>query len=112
MPPDCRSWQGPLRQRRWEMSRCRCWRPARPRRSPRRAPSSIDPYPQPFSLPATWTPGIGRPRAFSSTADFFMPDTTALKHLTDLWDDRAADRLAENQLSLLRYRSNLLGADL
>jgi rhamnose utilization protein RhaD (predicted bifunctional aldolase and dehydrogenase) len=41
-----------------------------------------------------------------------MPDTTALKHLTDLWDDRAADRLAENPLSLLRYRSNLLGADL
>ena len=41
-----------------------------------------------------------------------MPDTTALKHLTDLWDDRAADRLAGNQLSLLRYRSNLLGADL
>jgi rhamnose utilization protein RhaD (predicted bifunctional aldolase and dehydrogenase)/NAD(P)-dependent dehydrogenase (short-subunit alcohol dehydrogenase family) len=41
-----------------------------------------------------------------------MPDTTALKHLTDLWDDRAADRLAGNPLSLLRYRSNLLGADL
>jgi rhamnose utilization protein RhaD (predicted bifunctional aldolase and dehydrogenase)/NAD(P)-dependent dehydrogenase (short-subunit alcohol dehydrogenase family) len=41
-----------------------------------------------------------------------MPDTTALKHLTDLWDDRAAERLAGNQLSLLRYRSNLLGADL
>ena len=41
-----------------------------------------------------------------------MPETTALKHLTDLWDDRAADRLGGNQLSLLRYRSNLLGADL
>jgi rhamnose utilization protein RhaD (predicted bifunctional aldolase and dehydrogenase)/NAD(P)-dependent dehydrogenase (short-subunit alcohol dehydrogenase family) len=41
-----------------------------------------------------------------------MPDTTALKHLKDLWDDRTADRLAANQLSLLRYRSNLLGADL
>jgi rhamnose utilization protein RhaD (predicted bifunctional aldolase and dehydrogenase)/NAD(P)-dependent dehydrogenase (short-subunit alcohol dehydrogenase family) len=41
-----------------------------------------------------------------------MPETTALKHLKDLWDDRVADRLAANQLSLLRYRSNLLGADL
>ena len=41
-----------------------------------------------------------------------MPDTTALIHLKDLWDDREADRLAANPLSLLRYRSNLLGADL
>jgi rhamnose utilization protein RhaD (predicted bifunctional aldolase and dehydrogenase)/NAD(P)-dependent dehydrogenase (short-subunit alcohol dehydrogenase family) len=41
-----------------------------------------------------------------------MPDTTALTHLTDLWDDRQADRLAAKPLSLLRYRSNLLGADL
>ena len=41
-----------------------------------------------------------------------MPDTTALKHLKDLWDERTADRLAASELSLLRYRSNLLGADL
>ena len=41
-----------------------------------------------------------------------MPDTTTLTHLKDLWDDREADRLAANPLSLLRYRSNLLGADL
>jgi rhamnose utilization protein RhaD (predicted bifunctional aldolase and dehydrogenase)/NAD(P)-dependent dehydrogenase (short-subunit alcohol dehydrogenase family) len=41
-----------------------------------------------------------------------MPDTTALKHLEDLWDEREAGRLAGNELSLLRYRSNLLGADL
>ena len=41
-----------------------------------------------------------------------MPDTTALKHLQDLWDEREAERLAANPLSLLRYRSNLLGADL
>ena len=41
-----------------------------------------------------------------------MPDTTALKHLTDLWDERIADQLAGSELSLLRYRSNLLGADL
>jgi rhamnose utilization protein RhaD (predicted bifunctional aldolase and dehydrogenase)/NAD(P)-dependent dehydrogenase (short-subunit alcohol dehydrogenase family) len=41
-----------------------------------------------------------------------MPDTTALKYLNDLWDTSVADRLAGDQLSLLRYRSNLLGADL
>ena len=41
-----------------------------------------------------------------------MPDTTALKHLKDLWDEREGERLAANPLSLLRYRSNLLGADL
>ncbi len=41
-----------------------------------------------------------------------MPDTTALKYLEDLWDQRAVDGLGVNPLSLLRYRSNLLGADL
>jgi len=41
-----------------------------------------------------------------------MPETTALKHLADLWDDQTANRLGGNELSLLRYRSNLLGADL
>lgn len=41
-----------------------------------------------------------------------MPDTTALTHLADLWDEQAANRLGGNPLSLLRYRSNLLGADL
>jgi rhamnose utilization protein RhaD (predicted bifunctional aldolase and dehydrogenase)/NAD(P)-dependent dehydrogenase (short-subunit alcohol dehydrogenase family) len=41
-----------------------------------------------------------------------MPETTALGLLKDLWDHRKADALGGNQLSLLRYRSNLLGADL
>jgi len=41
-----------------------------------------------------------------------MPDTTALKYLEDLWDQRTAGSLGDNPLSLLRYRSNLLGADL
>jgi rhamnose utilization protein RhaD (predicted bifunctional aldolase and dehydrogenase)/NAD(P)-dependent dehydrogenase (short-subunit alcohol dehydrogenase family) len=41
-----------------------------------------------------------------------MPDTTTLTLLKDLWDDRVAAQLAGNELSLLRYRSNLLGADL
>ncbi len=41
-----------------------------------------------------------------------MPNTTALLHLKDLWNDADANALGDNQLALLRYRSNLLGADL
>jgi rhamnulose-1-phosphate aldolase/alcohol dehydrogenase len=37
---------------------------------------------------------------------------TDTNRLQSLWDDREAARLAENPLELLRYRSNLLGADL
>jgi rhamnose utilization protein RhaD (predicted bifunctional aldolase and dehydrogenase)/NAD(P)-dependent dehydrogenase (short-subunit alcohol dehydrogenase family) len=33
-------------------------------------------------------------------------------HLSDLWEEQKAATLASNQLALLRYRSNLLGADL
>lgn len=35
-----------------------------------------------------------------------------LKELKDLWDDQRAASMAGNELALLRYRSNLLGADL
>jgi rhamnose utilization protein RhaD (predicted bifunctional aldolase and dehydrogenase)/NAD(P)-dependent dehydrogenase (short-subunit alcohol dehydrogenase family) len=38
--------------------------------------------------------------------------TASLQFLKDLWDDRAASQLAGDPLELLRYRSNLLGADL
>src|SRR3982751_3976201 len=41
-----------------------------------------------------------------------MSDTTTLVRLKDLWDERHAEQLSGNQLALLRYRSNLLGADL
>ena len=41
-----------------------------------------------------------------------MLETTETIHLKDLWDEAQAAPLAGNQLSLLRYRSNLLGADL
>ena len=37
---------------------------------------------------------------------------TDTHRLQNLWDDREAARLADNPLELLRYRSNLLGADL
>src|SRR5258708_10854406 len=41
-----------------------------------------------------------------------MQETTVTIRLKDLWDDKKANDLSGNQLSLLRYRSNLLGADL
>src|SRR5215472_760786 len=41
-----------------------------------------------------------------------MPETTQVTYLKDLWNQQEANRLGENQLALLRYRSNLLGADL
>jgi len=41
-----------------------------------------------------------------------MPETSEITHLKDLWDETQAGALAGNPLALLRYRSNLLGADL
>src|ERR1700746_1724559 len=41
-----------------------------------------------------------------------MPDVKATSRLKDLWVEEHAKKLAANQLALLRYRSNLLGADL
>ena len=41
-----------------------------------------------------------------------MPETIDIVHLKDLWEEFQATKLAGDQLKLLRYRSNLLGADL
>ena len=41
-----------------------------------------------------------------------MPEIKETTHLKDLWDVTEAQKIAGNQLALLRYRSNLLGADL
>jgi len=41
-----------------------------------------------------------------------MPEIQELIQLKDLWDEQQARSLGSNQLVLLRYRSNLLGADL
>src|SRR5271166_1385802 len=43
-----------------------------------------------------------------------MPEASTLetKFLKDLWDERDAVRFTSQPLELLRYRSNLLGADL
>ncbi|MGI9074572.1 MAG: bifunctional rhamnulose-1-phosphate aldolase/short-chain dehydrogenase [Bryobacteraceae bacterium] len=41
-----------------------------------------------------------------------MPEITEMLRLKDLWDEKQAAALDNDQLALLRYRSNLLGADL
>src|SRR6201996_533434 len=41
-----------------------------------------------------------------------MPETTEIVHLKDLWDQKRAAEFGTDELALLRYRSNLLGADL
>jgi rhamnose utilization protein RhaD (predicted bifunctional aldolase and dehydrogenase)/NAD(P)-dependent dehydrogenase (short-subunit alcohol dehydrogenase family) len=41
-----------------------------------------------------------------------MPEIQEMLHLKDLWDEQKARSLNNDQLALLRYRSNLLGADL
>src|SRR5262252_2878741 len=41
-----------------------------------------------------------------------MPDIKETTYLKDLWNEGQAAKLAGDELALLRYRSNLLGADL
>jgi rhamnose utilization protein RhaD (predicted bifunctional aldolase and dehydrogenase)/NAD(P)-dependent dehydrogenase (short-subunit alcohol dehydrogenase family) len=41
-----------------------------------------------------------------------MPEIRETTHLKDLWNEEHARQLDGNELALLRYRSNLLGADL
>jgi rhamnose utilization protein RhaD (predicted bifunctional aldolase and dehydrogenase)/NAD(P)-dependent dehydrogenase (short-subunit alcohol dehydrogenase family) len=41
-----------------------------------------------------------------------MPEIKETTHLKDLWNEEKARALGQDQLALLRYRSNLLGADL
>jgi rhamnose utilization protein RhaD (predicted bifunctional aldolase and dehydrogenase)/NAD(P)-dependent dehydrogenase (short-subunit alcohol dehydrogenase family) len=41
-----------------------------------------------------------------------MPEIKETTHLKDLWNAAEAQKVGGNQLALLRYRSNLLGADL
>src|SRR5438874_11259 len=41
-----------------------------------------------------------------------MPQIRETSRLKDLWNEEHAKKMAANQLAMLRYRSNLLGADL
>src|SRR5215475_15109055 len=48
----------------------------------------------------------------SIIARVFMPEIKETTYLKDLWNETQAQALGADQLALLRYRSNLLGADL
>src|SRR5579863_2273968 len=48
----------------------------------------------------------------SNIAGVSMPEIKETTHLKDSWNEKEAQLLAGDQLALLRYRSNLLGADL
>src|SRR5271163_1302375 len=48
----------------------------------------------------------------STIAGAFMPEIKQTMHLKDLWNEAEAQEMSGNQLAVLRYRSNLLGADL
>src|SRR5437660_3461084 len=50
--------------------------------------------------------------ASGTTRRQFMPEIQEMIQLKDLWDEQEARSLGTKQLALLRYRSNLLGADL
>src|SRR5205814_4688797 len=50
--------------------------------------------------------------ASNTTRRWFMPEIQELVQLKDLWDEGREHNLGGDQLALLRYRSNLLGADL
>src|SRR5438477_4659506 len=58
------------------------------------------------------TDGTCLPSGSNTTVRSSMPETAKTVHLRDLWDSAVAAKLANDQLALLRYRSNLLGADL
>src|SRR3982074_1987832 len=62
-------------------------------------------------MPSGGTPRIA---GFNNTWSPPLPETasTTTKYLRNLWDEAEAARLSSNPLEVLRYRSNLLGADL
>src|SRR2546421_181119 len=60
---------------------------------------------------AIWN-GTARLSDSSTTRRRSMPEIKETTYLKDLWDQDEARRLAGNDIALLCYRSNLLGADL
>jgi rhamnose utilization protein RhaD (predicted bifunctional aldolase and dehydrogenase)/NAD(P)-dependent dehydrogenase (short-subunit alcohol dehydrogenase family) len=55
---------------------------------------------------------MSAPGNSNNTVSQLMPDIKNFTFLRDLWDPAVAEKFANNPLGLLRYRSNLLGADL
>src|SRR5947208_3184973 len=104
----------PVRQRRTRSAtlECKYWPQARRVRLLKFAPLSTA-----HSLPRLLSReklinGSDISRASNTTRSWHMPEIQELLQLKDLWDEQSARSLGNSQLALLRYRSNLLGADL
>src|SRR5579872_7337474 len=94
------------------MWRCRFWRLALRVLSAKFGRWSTDLSQQKLSNREKQISGSVTSHASSTTRRQFMPETQEMLHLKDLWDEQKARSMESNQLALLRYRSNLLGADL
>src|SRR5262245_48500013 len=113
MPPGGRCWPDLSRRRRSATSRCRCSPRVRCDRSSTPARSSSGPSRRNGS---SRPPPIGGTRSIADswiTWSAPVPDVAPVetKFLDNLWDAGQAAALAADPLNLLRYRSNLLGAD-
>src|SRR5437899_6461582 len=75
-------------------------------------PLLIDPSPPKCLIRSKPTSGTNTRNDLSNIARVSMPEIKETTHLKDLWNEAHARKMAGNQLALLRYRSNLLGADL
>src|SRR5580704_8599512 len=75
-------------------------------------PLWIDLSPPNSSSPLKPTSGTSKQSDLSTIAGASMPEIKDTTHLKDLWSEAEAQKVAGNPLALLRYRSNLLGADL
>src|SRR6202161_4169561 len=94
------------------MSRYRFLRREARLRSGRSVPLWIDLSRPKFSTRLKPTSGISMRNDSNNIAGASMPEIRATTHLKDLWNEADAQKMAGNQVGLLRYRSNLLGADL
>src|SRR5258708_29014769 len=94
------------------MSRSRFLQRARQVHLRKSAPLWIGRSQPKYSIRSKPTNGIGTRKDSSNLAGVSMPEIKQTIHLKDLWNEDAAQKIAGNQLALLRYRSNLLGGDL
>src|SRR5439155_9836778 len=105
-------WPVQQRRRRSATLECRYWPLARRARLLKFAPLSTAHSLLRLLSRARLINGSDISRASNTTRSWHMPEIQELLQLKDLWDEQEARSLGTNQLVLLRYRSNLLGADL
>src|SRR5437016_9430307 len=105
-------WLGLRKPPRLAMLPSRFWQQVAPLRSVRCGLWSTARSGQKSSNRSKPTNGTARLSDSSTTRRRSMPEIKETTYLKDLWDQDEARRLAGNDIALLCYRSNLLGADL